>query len=88
MPSSEIILSSKVRRPHQTFVNAHGQRYGEDALGGPHEYADCLHGVPHDVLGLGVGVGLLMQQLDAGHLLARLGHLDAVSDQDAPAIDA
>ena len=29
-----------------------------------------------------------MQQLDAGHLLARLGHLDAVSDQDAPAIDA
>lgn len=62
--------------------------YGKDALGGPHEYADRLHGVSHYVFGLAVGVGLLMQQFDAGHLLAGLGHLDAVSDQDAPAIDA
>jgi hypothetical protein len=29
-----------------------------------------------------------MKQLHAGHLLAALGHLDAVTDQDAPAIDA
>src|SRR6478672_10756364 len=56
---------------------------GRFTLGGPHEYADCLHGVPHDVLGLGVGVRLLVKQLDAGHLLAALGHLDAVSDKDA-----
>jgi len=42
--------------PHQPFVNAHGQRHGQDTLGGPHEHADCLHGVPHDVLRLGVGV--------------------------------
>ena len=29
-----------------------------------------------------------MQQLHGGHLLASLGHLDAVADQDPAAIDA
>jgi hypothetical protein len=45
------------------------------------------HGMPHDVLGLGVGFRLLMQELYGRHFLAALGGFDAVPDQDQPAID-
>ena len=38
--------------------------------------------------GLGICFGLLMQELDRRHLAAALGDLDAVADQDAPAVDA
>ena len=40
--------------PYQTFMDAHGERHGKDALGRVYEQADSLHGMPHDVLGLGV----------------------------------
>src|SRR5208282_5367510 len=73
--------------PYQTFVDAHGERHGEDALGRVYEQADSLHGMPHDVLGLGVGFRLLMQELYGRHFLAALGGFDAVPDQDQPAID-
>jgi hypothetical protein len=52
-----------------------------------HKQADGLQGMPHDVFRLGVGFRLLMQQLDSRHLLAALGNLDAVPDQDQPAVD-
>ena len=43
------------------------------------------HGAPevaHDVPGLGVVGGLLVQELDGGHLAAGLGGLDAVDDEE------
>ena len=40
--------------PYQTFMDAHSERHGKDALGRVYEQADSLHGMPHDVLGLGV----------------------------------
>jgi hypothetical protein len=69
-------------------MDACGERYGEEAVRRADEDADGLQGMPHDVFGLGVGVRLLMQQLDGGHFLAALGTLDAVADQDQPAVDA
>jgi hypothetical protein len=70
-------------RPNQTLMDPRGERYSEHALSRVHEQTDSLQGVPHDVLGLGVGFRLLMQQLDRGHLLAPLGDLDAVPDQNS-----
>jgi hypothetical protein len=61
--------------PYQTFVDARGERHAKDAVGRMYEQADSLHGMPHDVLGLGVGFRLLMQELDGGHFLAALGAL-------------
>src|ERR1700687_4379542 len=46
--------------PYQTFVDTRGERYGEDALSRVHEQADSLQGMPHDVVGLGVGFRLLI----------------------------
>ena len=40
--------------PHDTLVDAHGERHGEHAGGGVHQQADGLHRVSHDVFGLGV----------------------------------
>ena len=73
--------------PNQTFMDPRSKRYGEHARGRVNEQTDGLQGVPHDVLGLGVGFRLLMQQLDCGHLLAPLRDLDAVPDQNKPTID-
>jgi hypothetical protein len=41
----------------------------------------------HDELGLCVGLGLLMQELDPWHLATALGDLDTVADQDVAAVD-
>ena len=73
--------------PHQAFVDAHGERHGEDAVGRAYQQADSLHGMPHDVFGLGVRLRLLMQELYGRHFLAALGGFDSVPDQDQPAID-
>ena len=69
-------------------MDAHGERHGEEAGGGLNEQAHRLQRVPHDEFGLGICFGLLMQELDRRHLAAALGDLDAVADQDAPAVDA
>ena len=69
-------------------MDAHGERHGEEAGGGLNEQAHRLQRVPRDVFGLGICFGLLMQELDRRHLAAALGDLDAVADQDAPAVDA
>jgi len=53
-----------------------------------HQQAHRLQGVAHDVFRFGIGVRLLMQQFDARHLLAGLGNLDAIGDQNASAINA
>ena len=45
----------------QTFVDATGQRNGEDAGCGLDQDGDCLTGMAEDVLRLGVGLGLLMK---------------------------
>ena len=49
--------------------------------------AKGLKRVAHDVLRLGVRLGLLMKELHAGHLAPFLGILDAVEKQDWPTID-
>src|SRR5258708_1834541 len=67
--------------PYQTFMDAHGERHGKDALGRMDEQADSLHGMPHDVFWLGVGFRLLMQELYGRHFLAALGGLDAIPDR-------
>src|ERR1700757_4960920 len=74
--------------PYQPLVDADGERYGEEAGGGVHEDGYGLERVSHDIFGLGVGLGLLMQELDRGHFATALGDLDAVTDQDTPAVDA
>jgi hypothetical protein len=72
--------------PYQTFVDTWRERYAEDALSRMQEQADGLQGMPHDVFGLGVGFRLLMQQLDGGNFPAPFGDLDAIADQDQPAL--
>ena len=74
--------------PHDSLVDAHGERHGEEAVGGLNEQAHGLQRVSHDVFWLGVRLGLLMQEFDRRHLAAALGRLDAVADHDAPAVDA
>jgi hypothetical protein len=72
---------------HCAFVNATGQRqskYGGQRLG---EHSDRLAGVAEDVLGLVIGFGLLMELFDSGHLASGFGNLDAVADEDGPAVD-
>ena len=59
-----------------------GQWNGEGALGRGDEYGDGLEGMAHDELGLGVGVRLLMKQLDGGHFPASLWDLDPVANED------
>src|SRR5450755_3353015 len=44
--------------------------------------------MPRDVFGFIVALRLLVQQFDARHFLAALGRLDAVSDENASAVDA
>jgi len=70
------------------FMNAAGQRNGEDAFRGSHQHRDGLTGMAEDVFGLGVGVGGLMEFLDARHLLARPGDLDPVPHEYGAVIDA
>jgi hypothetical protein len=60
-------------------------KYAGQGLG---EHSDRLAGVAEDVLGLVIGFGLLMELFDAGHLASGLGNLNAVADQDGPAVDA
>ena len=74
--------------PDHALVDARGERHGEHAGGGLNQQAHSLQRVSHDVFWLGVCVGLLMQELDRRHLAAALGDLDAVADQDVPAVDA
>ena len=70
----------------RTLVDATGQRQGEHARQGLGEYGDRLAGVAEDVLRLGIGLGLLMEFLDSGHLAAGLGDLDAVAGEDGSAV--
>ena len=74
--------------PHQPFVDSHGERHGEDAGCGLNEHAHSLEGMSHDEFGLGVQLGLLMQEFDRRHLAPALWDLDAVADHDTPSVDA
>jgi hypothetical protein len=73
---------------HRAFVDATGQRQSKYAGQGLGEDSDRLAGMAEDVLGLVIGFGLLMELFDCGHLASGLGNLDAVADQDGPAVDA
>ena len=64
------------------LVDPAGQRHGEHALGRRDEHGYGLEGMAHDELRLGVGVRLLVKELDGGHLAAARGTLDAVVDED------
>lgn len=72
----------------RALVDATGQRQGEYAGQGLGEYGDRLAGVAEDVLRLGVGLGLLMEFLDSGHLASGLGNFDAVAGEDGSAVPA
>ena len=72
----------------RTLVDATGQRQGEYAGQSLGEYGDGRAGVAEDELRFGVGLGLLMEFLDSGHLAPGLGDLDAVAGEDGPAVDA
>ncbi len=72
----------------RALVDATSQRQGEYAGQGLGEYGDGLAGVAEDVLRLGVGLGLLMEFLDSGHLASGLGDLDAVAGEDGLAVHA
>ena len=90
--SKPSILSSKVRlsrldHTRPSWIRA-ASGTAKTLVRRVHEQADGLQGMPHDVFGLGVGFRLLMQQLDGRHFPAALGDLDAVADQDQPAVDA
>jgi hypothetical protein len=69
-------------------VNSHTQRHGQDAVEHLDEHAHGLNGMPRDVFGLIVALRLLVKQFDARHFLAALWRLDAVSDENASAVDA
>jgi hypothetical protein len=73
---------------HRAFVDATGQRQGKYAGQGLGEQRDRLAGVAEDELRLVIRFGFLMEFLDARHLATGLGNLDAVADQDGPAVDA
>jgi len=42
----------------------------------------------HDVFRFGVAIGLLVKRFDGGHFSAGLWHLDAITQQDKPVIEA
>ena len=45
---------------HQSLMDAHGERHGEEAGGGLNEQAHRLQRVPHDEFGLGIRPRLLI----------------------------
>ena len=72
----------------RAFVDATSQRQGEYAGQGLGEHGDRLAGVAEDELRLVVGVRFLMEFFDSRHFASGLGDLDAVGDEDGPAVDA
>ena len=73
---------------HGAFVDATGQRQGKYAGQGLGEHSDRLTGVAEDVLGLVIGFGFLMKLFDCWHLATGLSDLNAIADEDGPAVDA
>ena len=92
MPRRASILSSRVRRSRLDHTRPSWMRMASGTAkkleAACTSMAHGLQRVSHDIFGLGVGLGLLMQELDRRHLAAALGDLDAVADQDMPAVDA
>ena len=74
--------------PYQALVNSNGEGHGEEARSRVYEQGDGLQRMSHDVLGLVTAIGLLMQQLDAWHLLPAFGDFDAIPDQHQPAVES
>ena len=66
----------------QAILDLKPQRNGEDVRSGLDKGTHGAPEVAHDVPGLGVVGGLLVQELDGGHLAAGLGGLDAVDDEE------
>ena len=64
-----------------------GKRDSQDALRRLGKERDRLERMAHDVLGLGVRLGFLVQQFDPWHLPALFAHLDAVAHQHQPTVD-
>ncbi len=73
---------------HESFVNARGQRNGEKRGCRGHQDRDDLKGMPHDVLGLGVAIGDLVQEFHRRHLTATLGDLEAIAEKHRSAVDS
>ena len=73
---------------HESLVNARGQRHGEERGGRGHQDRDDLKGMSHDVLGLGVAIGDLVQEFHRRHLTATLGDLEAIAEKHRSAVDA
>ncbi|MFT5192676.1 MAG: hypothetical protein ACI957_005734 [Verrucomicrobiales bacterium] len=63
-------------------MNTGAYRHAEVIAAHLAEDTKGLERVAHDILRLGVRLGLLMEKLHAGHLAPLLGILDAVEKQD------
>ena len=75
---------------HQALVDAGDEGDGGDMTGHPaHQEGDGLEAVAHDVFGLGVAAGFLVERLHPRHLPPLLGGLDAIGqeDQTAPCLE-
>jgi len=73
---------------HESFVDARGQRHREKRGCRGHQNRDDLKGMPHDVLGLGVAIGDLVQEFHRRHLTATLGDLETIAEKHRSAVDA
>src|SRR3989454_12786327 len=76
------------RRSLDAVLDLKAKRNGQDLSPGLHERTGRAPEVAHDVLGFGVVLRFLMQELDPGHLLPRLADLDPVYDMHGHATDA
>jgi hypothetical protein len=72
---------------HQTLVDAAGQGHGETSAQALDEQRDGLAGMAHDVFGLGVGLGILVQEFDGGHFAPLLGPFNPIGHQHEAAAD-
>jgi pyruvate/2-oxoglutarate dehydrogenase complex dihydrolipoamide acyltransferase (E2) component len=71
---------------HQALVDPGDEGDGGDAAAeAPDQEGNGLQAVAHDVFGLGIAAGFLVEGLDPGHLPALLDGLDAVGEEDQPA---
>ena len=72
----------------QAFVDAGAQGHGMVESADAAEESQGLTGVPHDESGLRVGLPGLVQEPDGGHLPAAFALLEAVGQDDQPAVAA
>ena len=72
---------------HQSFMNPGGQGRGLKARADLDQQRECLAGVAHEILRLGVGVRGLVEGFYGQHLAAGLGFFQAIGQQHQATVD-